>query len=40
MKVELGLSNYATIADWKNATDNDASKFGKKVDLASLIRNW
>ena len=36
MKVELDLSNYATKADLKNATDVDTSKFIIKVDLASL----
>ena len=35
-KVELDLSNYATKADLKSATDADALKFAKKVDLASL----
>ena len=34
--VKLELSNYATKADFKNATGVDTSKFGKKVDLASL----
>ena len=32
MKVELGLSNYATKADLKNVTGADTSKFA----LASL----
>ena len=32
VKVELRLSNYATKADLKNATDVDTSKFAKKVD--------
>ena len=36
MKVELDLSNYATKANFKNATGVDTSKFCKKVDLASL----
>ena len=36
MKIELGLSNYATKADLKNARGVDASKFAKKVDLANL----
>ena len=37
MKVELDLSNYATKADFKNATGLDTLKFGKKkVDLANL----
>ena len=35
MKVELDLSNYATIADLKNTTRVDTSKFAKNVDLAS-----
>ena len=33
VKVELDLPNYATKADLKNATDVDASKFVRKVDL-------
>ena len=36
VKIELGLSNYATKADLKNARGVDASKFAKKVDLANL----
>ena len=36
VKVELDLSNYVIKADLKNATGVDASKFAKKVDLASL----
>ena len=36
VKVELDLSNYATKANFKNATGVDASKFAKKVDLANL----
>ena len=36
VKVELDLSNYTTKADLKNAAGVDASKFAKKVDLASL----
>ena len=36
MKVELDLCNYATKADLKIATGVDTSKFGKKVNLASL----
>ena len=36
VKVELDLSNYATKADFKNATGGDTSKFAKKVDLANL----
>ena len=39
VKVELHLSNYATKADFKNATGVDISKFAKKVDLASLTSN-
>ena len=33
VKVELGLSNYATISDLKNSTGVDTPKFAKKVDL-------
>ena len=36
VKVELDLSMYATKADLMNATGVYASKFAKKVDLASL----
>ena len=36
VKVKLDLSNYATKADFKNATDTDTPKFAKEVDLASL----
>ena len=36
MKVELGLSNYATKANLKNETGVDTLKFTKKVDSASL----
>ena len=39
VKVDLDLSNYATKADFKNATGVDTSKFAKKVDLASLKSN-
>ena len=39
VKVELDSSNYATKADFKNATGIDTSKFAKKVDLASLKSN-
>ena len=39
VKVELDLSNYTTKADLKNAAIVDASKFAKKVDLASLKCN-
>ena len=35
MEDELNLSNYLTKADLKYATGFDASKFSKKVDLAS-----
>ena len=31
VKIELGLSNYATKADFKNATGIDTSDFGKKL---------
>ena len=33
VKIELDLSNYATKADFKNATGVDTSEFAKKVDL-------
>ena len=36
MKVELGLSNYATKIDLKGATSIDLSDFGKNTNLASL----
>ena len=36
LKVELDLSNYATIADFKNATGADTSEFAKKTDLANF----
>ena len=39
VKVALNLSNYAIKAELKNATDVDASKFAKKVELASLKSN-
>ena len=39
MKIELDLSNYATKADFKNATGIDRSKFAKNVDLADLKSN-
>ena len=35
----MGLSNYATKADLKNATGNDISSFAIKVGLASLKSN-
>ena len=34
--VKVDLSNYATKADLKNATEVDASKLAAKYDLASL----
>ena len=36
MKVELGLSNYATKADLKNPTGVGTSELAKKTDLTSL----
>ena len=36
MKPELDLSNYATKADLKSATEVDTSSFAKKTDLANL----
>ena len=36
IKVELGLSNYATKADLINITHTDVSSFTSKVNLASL----
>ena len=36
LKVELDLSNYATKADFKNATGADTSEFAKKTDLANF----
>ena len=36
VKVELDLSNYATKADLQNAAGVDASKFAKKIDLATI----
>ena len=35
VKVKLDLSNYASKADLKNATDVDTSHFAKKTDLAN-----
>ena len=35
VKVEIGLPNYATKADLKNATGVDILDFAKKVDLAT-----
>ena len=37
--VKVDLSNYATKADLKNATDVDASSSAKKIDLTSLKSN-
>ena len=34
VKVELDLCNYATKADFKNATGADTSKIAEKVNLA------
>ena len=39
VKVELGLSNYATKANLKNATGVDRSKFAKEVHIANLKTN-
>ena len=39
INVKVDLSNYATKADLKNATGDDASSFAKKTDLASLKFN-
>ena len=36
LKVELGLSSYATKTDLKNVTHVDVSSFASKADLASL----
>ena len=36
MKIEFGLSNYATNVDLTNATGVDTSKFANRVDLESL----
>ena len=36
VNVELGLSNYATKTDLKNATGVDTSFFAKKTDLVNL----
>ena len=35
VKVEIGLPNYATKADLKNATGVDILDFAKKIDLAT-----
>ena len=39
INVKVDWSNYATIADLKNATGVDTSPFAKKVNLASLKSN-
>ena len=39
VKFELGLSNFATKTDLKNATGIDTSSFAKKVNLANLKSN-
>ena len=39
IEVKLYLSNYATKADFKNATGVDTSDFAKKTDLANLKSN-
>ena len=39
VKVELDLSNYATIFHLKNVKGVDTSEFAKKTDLASLRSN-
>ena len=39
INVKVDLSNYATKADLKNATDVDTSSFATKVNLASLKSN-
>ena len=39
VKYELGLSNYAAIADLKITTGVDTSKVAKKVDVANLKSN-
>ena len=36
VKVELDLSNYATRADLKNATDADTTKFAEKVNKLKI----
>ena len=36
IKVESDFSNYARRSDLKNVAGVDASKFAKKIDLASL----
>ena len=39
VKVELGLSNYATKTDLKNATGVDTSSFAKKTGVANLKKS-
>ena len=39
INLKVDLSNYATKADLRNATDTDTSKFAKKVDSANLKSN-
>ena len=39
VKVELGLSNFVTKADLKNATRIETLTFAKKIDLANLKAN-
>ena len=39
INVKVGLSNYATKADLKNATGVDVSSFARKTYLASLKSN-
>ena len=39
INVEVDFSNYATKVDLKNTTVVDTSRFGKQVDLASLLSN-
>ena len=39
MKVELELTNYATKADFKNATGVDTSQFANKINLTNLKSN-
>ena len=37
IKLELGLSNYATKSYLKNATSIETSDFDKKIDLNTII---
>ena len=39
MKVELELTNYATKADFKNATGVGTSQFANKINLTNLKSN-